>query len=196
MFHLFKIISLTKVHFFLDLKELQDVFISIISLISLHWKIDILYHIFISSKLYPSKSALHCWYFYLKFCCCKPVRQYDSKTINQRIIGTMLLPICTELLSWLSDSVYHRFANLWVDASANKRRCICLKLHFPIGLRRILAVIGTCRHRTDAIACPAEERKHNFHPPYPRTKVQTCTPTYSRSSFGQFGYRETMLWEP
>lgn len=62
-----------------------------------------------------------------------------------------------------------------------------------MGIKLILAVIGTYRHRTDAIACIAEERKHNFHSPYPQTKVQTCTQTYSRSSFGLFGHQETML---
>ena len=70
------------------------------------------------------------------------------------------------------------------------------KIAFLIDLRRILAIIGTYRHRIDTIVCIAEEGKHNFHLPYPQTKVQTCTPTYSRSSFGQFGHRETMLWEP
>ena len=56
--------------------------------------------------------------FNLKFRCCKPVRQYNSKTVNQRIFGTMLLPFCTELLSWLSGSVYHRFCMPLV-------RCVC-----------------------------------------------------------------------
>ena len=37
------------------------------------------------------------------------VKQYDSTTVNQRSIETMLFPICVELLSWLSGSVHHRF---------------------------------------------------------------------------------------
>ena len=37
------------------------------------------------------------------------VNQYDSTTINQHIIETMLLLICTELLPWLSGSVHRRF---------------------------------------------------------------------------------------
>ena len=48
---------------------------------------------------------------------------------------------------------------------ANKRGSIWVKLHFHIGLRRILAVIGTYRHRIDAIACTSKERKHGFHLP-------------------------------
>ena len=32
----------------------------------------------------PSKSAPHCRYFYLKFCCCRPVRQQNSKPAHHR----------------------------------------------------------------------------------------------------------------
>ena len=39
----------------------------------------ILYHRFISFKLHLSKAAIHCWYLYLKFRCCKPAQQHDSK---------------------------------------------------------------------------------------------------------------------
>ena len=44
----------------------------------------------------------------------------------------------------------------------NKRGSVCLKLHFPIGLRRILAAIGTDWHRNDAMVCTLGKWKSSF----------------------------------
>ena len=79
---------------------------------------NVLYNRFVSFKLHLSKSVLHCWNLYLMFRCCKPVQQYDSKTVSQRIIETMLLPICMERHPLLSASIHHRLCKPLV-------RCVC-----------------------------------------------------------------------
>ena len=73
------------------------------------------------------------------------VNLHNNTTANQHIIETMLLPICIELLSWLSGSVLCcflsalnyflgcrvlfivDFVNHWFAELVNKRGCICPK---------------------------------------------------------------------
>lgn len=59
------------------------------------------------------------------------VNQYDSKTVNQHIIETMLLPICIGLLSWLSGSVHRRFCKSLVCWACEQARMYLLKIAFP-----------------------------------------------------------------
>lgn len=157
---------------------------------------NVLYHRFISSELYPSKSASHCRYFYLKFCCRKPVRQQNSTTVNQRSIETMLFPICIELFSWLSDSVHHRFCRALVRCVCKQAKIHLSKIAFSYWSKWILAVIGTYWHRIDAIVCISEKWKSGFRSLHSQIRFILVHWPHLRSSFGQHRHRETMLWEP
>lgn len=59
------------------------------------------------------------------------VNQHNSTTANQHIIETMLLPICIELLSWLSGSVLHCFSKPLVRWACKQARMYLLKIAFP-----------------------------------------------------------------
>lgn len=126
------------------------------------------------------------------------VNQYDSTTAQQQTSVALKLcvfPICVELLSWLSGSVYHHFCKPLVRWVCKQVRKCLLKITFPYWYKRILAVIGTYWHRIDTITCASEERKFGFRSLRPQTQVRLVHRPYSRSSFGQHRHRETMLWE-
>lgn len=59
------------------------------------------------------------------------VNQHNSTTANQHIIETMLLPICIELLSWLSGYVLHCFSKPLVRRVCKQARMYLLKIAFP-----------------------------------------------------------------
>ena len=59
------------------------------------------------------------------------VNLHNSTTANQHIIETMLLPICIELLFWLSGSVLHCFSKLLVRWACKQARLYLPKIAFP-----------------------------------------------------------------
>lgn len=59
------------------------------------------------------------------------VNLHNSTTANQHIIETMLLPICIELLSWLSGSVLHCFSKLLVRWACKQARLYLPQIAFP-----------------------------------------------------------------
>ena len=121
------------------------------------------------------------------------VNQYDSKPVNQRTIETMLFPICTEWLFWLSASIHYRFCKLLV-------RCVCkqVKIHlskitFSYWSKWILAAIGTDWYRIDAIVCISGKWKSGFRSLRSQIRFGLITDLHFRFSFGQLGHRKTML---
>lgn len=157
---------------------------------------NVLYHRFISSELYPSKSAPHCRYFYLKFCCRKPVRQQTSTTVNQRSIETMLFPICIELFSWLSDSVHHRFCRALVRCVCKQAKIHLSKIALPYWSKANFGCNWHILASNWRYGLHFGKVKIRFTFPVPSNMVRTYNRPYSRSSFGQLGHRETMLREP
>lgn len=59
------------------------------------------------------------------------VNLHNSTTANQHIIETMLLPICIELLSWLSGSVLHCFSKPLVRWACKQARLYLPQIAFP-----------------------------------------------------------------
>lgn len=59
------------------------------------------------------------------------VNLHNNTTANQHIIETMLLPICIELLSWLSGSVLHCFSKPLVRWACKQARLYLPKIAFP-----------------------------------------------------------------
>ena len=124
------------------------------------------------------------------------VNQYDSTTVNQRIIETMLFPVCMEWLSWLSVSIHHRFCKPLVRCTYEQARKCLPKIAFPYWcLRQIWAVIGTYWHRIDTIVCISGKWKSGFRTSVFSNKVRTYNRPYFHSSFGQHWHRKGMLWE-
>lgn len=110
--------------------------------------------------------------------CFAVVNQYDSKTVSQQTSAS--LKQCYFLSVWNGILCYQllsitAFANHWFGAFANKRWSLCLKSHFPIGVRWILATIGTYWHRIDAIVCISGKWKSVFRSLCPQIRFGLIT---------------------
>lgn len=122
------------------------------------------------------------------------VNLHNSTTANQHIIETMLLPICIELLSWLSGSVLHCFSKPLVCWICKQARMYLLKIAFPYWSN---VCFGCDWHiLTSELALLSVSQKDENPALFPVISIRCRLAPYSLSSFGQLGHRETMLWKP